>query len=154
MGLRLACKTLILIATLALAVSLCASQATEPPEISVPHCTVSPIVDGELADPCWHRVKPLGEFYLYKGDGEMRDIQDVRVVHDDAWLYAAFRIEREHTDVMESTVADHDGNVSATDSVELFLDPGTSGELYFHYMLSIDNDRDYDNHSSVGRRTR
>jgi len=116
-------------------------QIPAPPEVNVAHCKVSPVVDGELKEACWQSAKPIGDFYLWRGDGEQRQVQAVKVVHDGTWLYAAYEIERPHSDVIESTVADHDGNVSADDSVELFIDPGTDGDLYFHYMLSVRNVR-------------
>ena len=95
-------------------------QIPAPPEVNVAHCKVSPVVDGELKEACWQSAKPIGDFYLWRGDGEQRQVQAVKVVHDGTWLYAAYEIERPHSDVIESTVADHDGNVSADDSVELF----------------------------------
>ena len=112
-----------------------------PPEVNVVRCEASPVVDGELDEACWKSLKPVGDFYLWRGNGKQSKVQTVKAAHDGAWLYAAFVIERPHSDVIESTVADHDGNVSSDDSVELFIDPGTDGDLYFHYMLSVRNVR-------------
>ena len=120
----------------------CLAQDLPPrPELNVMKCEPAPVVDGDLTDACWQKAAALGSFYLWRGNGKASDAQTVKVVRDDEWLYFAFEIKLPFPQAIRSTALNHDGTISADDSVEIMIDPGTSGELYFHYMLTSGNVR-------------
>lgn len=117
------------------------AQKDMRPELLPPVCTVSPVIDGDLQDACWEKATRLNAFYIFKGKGETSSNVVARVTRDNAWLYVAFEIVRPHPETIQPSVLDHDGGASRDDSVEFFLDPGTDGKTYYHYLLNAANAR-------------
>jgi hypothetical protein len=106
-------------------------------EADMARCESPPRIDGDLSDACWGKATHLGAFR--KLGGAETDSGQVRFCADDQWLYASYDVNLPLAQKMQFTVHDHDGSISADDSVELFLDPGTGGRIYYHFMLSAAN---------------
>jgi len=130
LGLVLACKP-----------SFSAEDLPVPPQVTLTRCERPPLIDGELDDTCWLKAVSVDKFYVHQGGGKTTEAQKVRLACDDTWLYFAFEIELPHPASIRPTTLAHDGSIGADDSVEVFLDPGAGGELYFHYMLNAANVR-------------
>ena len=123
-------------------ISFCAEPELPPvPELTVQVAKAAPVIDGDLADACWQQAPAVSNMYIFQGKGKTSDAQTVKVVRDDEWLYFAFEIKLPFPQAIRSTATTHDGPIAADDCVEVMLDPGTSGELYFHYMLTSGNVR-------------
>lgn len=115
---------------------------------TVMRCDAPPQLDGVLDDACWEQTPVLSEFIGLK-NGEPADDTAVRLARDAAWLYVAVDCLNPHMAHVEQTCVEPDGEVQNDDSVELFLDPGTEGELYYHYKLNAGNVRGEQKVSSV-----
>lgn len=99
-----------------------------------------PIVDGALNDPCWKAEKVNGSFWrLGVKQGERSDATRFWTTRDDRWLYFAFDCRNPEMRRVKQTRFGHDGAVQEDDSVEVFLDPGTEGKLYYHLILTFAN---------------
>ncbi len=120
--------------------------AGEPPAVTLPRADTAPAVDGRLDDPAWSGAAVLTNFHVLAG-GLLRPRADtpaatrVLLLRDDAWLYAGFDCSNAAMRHVTQQVLEPDGPVHLDDSVELFFDPGTGGELYLHFLLSWANVR-------------
>ncbi len=109
------------------------------PAAAVVTCAPAPVLDGVLDDACWKTAAVADNFFLYKGEGKRLDVTTVRITADNTWLFLAFTCANPGMKFLKQTVFDHDAAVNHDDSVEIFLDPGTGGTLYYHYLLSFAN---------------
>jgi len=124
------------------------------PAVTVTSCKTAPKVDGRLDDACWRGITPLTGFTL-AGKGERAALQTTaRIIHDSEWLYLGIVCQHPSPKQMKCSVHEHDGSVSRDESVEVFLDPGTDGNLYFHFMVNSANTRAEQRAGSGGSRDR
>lgn len=100
--------------------------------------TNPPVINGILDDKCWSGAPAITEFVSLK-EPDIKREHRVWTAHDDAWLYFALDVRHPAPKRLTLNCREHDGDLSNDDSVELFLDPGTNGERYFHYILSAAN---------------
>jgi len=92
-----------------------------------------------LGDPCWKKATRLSTFTSL-GTSRPAEVGTVAwLCRDDTWLYVAFRCHEPNPIAIRRTIADRDTGVHHDDSVEIFIDPGHSGEQYAHLVLSVDN---------------
>lgn len=110
------------------------------PEFSLRMCARAPVIDGELADPVWADAPEI-PLKLWRESAAGAAAARVRAVYDDAWLYSAFEVSHPKPESIAPEEFEHDGNISQDDDVEVFVDPGTGGRMYLHYMLSAANTR-------------
>ena len=112
------------------------------PEIRLTAVEKPPVVDGKLTDECWKTAAVIDRLFLYADpEGGTSDRTKVYAVFDRAWLYLAFDCAHPHPERIETVITQHDGPVHRDESVEIFLDPGTEGALYFHFILNAANVR-------------
>ncbi len=116
-------------------------QGPSQPDLTPPLCETPPVIDGDLSDSCWARAFTADRFFIWNGKGRTSSNVVAKVIRDNAWLYVSFAIARPHPEAIEPSVLDHDGGASRDDSVEIFLDPGTDGKFYYHYLLNAANAR-------------
>ncbi|MGI6087924.1 MAG: sugar-binding protein [Kiritimatiellia bacterium] len=103
--------------------------------------TQPPVLDGRLDDACWQDASPLGNFHVCT-DTTGRRVNDteVRLAYDDAWLYLGVKCRNPlQKHVLDPKTREHDGPVTADESVELFLSSDGKGKVYYHFMLSCFN---------------
>ncbi len=125
-----------------LAAGMAMAQMPVPPEINVARCTAAPVMDGRLDDPCWQDAGILNQFYIY-GDDQRRQTKTtaVQICCDERWLYLGLNCANPEMDQLEQKIFDKEGAIHQDDSLEIFLDPGTDGQDYYHYLLSFANMR-------------
>jgi len=117
------------------------SAATNtPPSVTALSVSTPPLIDGVLTDACWQTAAPIKSFVLVKTVANTVP-QNVWVAHDAAWLYLAFEVPHPVPREIRQAVRKTNGPVNTDDSVEIFLDPGTDGAVYFHSMLNAGNVR-------------
>lgn len=108
------------------------------PELTVSACDQPPFLDGVLTDACWRTAAVITNFQVFKEQGKTMP-QMIRLCRDNDWLFLAFEIAHPHPKFIKQTVFEQDGAVQQDDSLEIFLDPGTGGKLYLHYLLNAAN---------------
>ena len=107
--------------------------------VRVPHVESTPLVDGQLTDPVWNGASRLTDFRRAGSVVAAAAATEAFIAAGDRFLFVAVRCHDAHLDDLVRRVAERDGAVTADDSVEVFVDPGTEGEVYFHFMLSVGN---------------
>ena len=130
-------RILVLFVTISSAVA-----ASDPTSCTATRADEPPSLDGRLTEEFWKTAPPNGDFAVFKGDGRRVGHTVFRLAYDDAWLYLGVDCHNADMSALQPLVEGHDKGACNDDSVELFLDPGTGGRLYFHYMLSFANARD------------
>ncbi len=117
------------------------AYAGEPPAAEALKLEAPPVLDGRLDEACWESARPLADFHVFKDEaGRRADDTEVRLAYDDAWLYLGIRCGsplQQH--VLDPRTREHDGPVSADESVELFFSSDGEGAVYYHFMLSCFN---------------
>lgn len=113
-----------------------------PPELIIPECRTPPVIDGKTDDECWENSVAAKEYFELKSKGGAKsEMTAVKIARDGQWLYLAFDCRNPAMPRIEQECAQHDGPQNKDDSIEIFLDPGTSGECYYHYILTFANVR-------------
>jgi len=110
------------------------------PTVEVGVVSKGPVVDGSLDDPCWAQGGVIGNLAVY-GKTAKSDPQTFRILTDGKWLYLGGEIPHPMPVWIKPACLEHDGGVNADDSVEWFVDPGTKGAMYYHFMLNAANVR-------------
>ncbi len=114
------------------------SASVELPRVNLSAARVSPVVDGNLNDACWQMAATVDRFHLVKSPGKTAP-QKIWLTYDPAWLYLAFALPHPTPRELKCNTRKTNGKINDDESLELFLDPGTDGEVYFHLMLNADN---------------
>jgi len=118
------------------------TESSRPVAATALHTAMPPTMDGLLQESFWNEAKPCGSFTLMEGEGKTVDDTTFRLAFDDAWLYLGVECRNSDMKALQPVVKGHDRGACRDDSVELFLDPGTKGAVYIHYMLSFGNAKD------------
>ncbi len=100
------------------------------------------ILDGKLDEDFWQRAESHGSFTILGEDGKVAGDTVFRVAYDDAWLYIGMDCANPNMEALQPIIRGHDQGACNDESIELFLDPGTDGGMYLHYMLSFANAKD------------
>ena len=117
-------------------------RAEDVPAVTVPPCRTPPRIDAVLDDACWPDAAVLAAFHrVPASDSDDANTTRVRVTRDAAWLYLAVECDNPEMPSLADPCPEHDGLINRDDSVEVFLDPGTEGNGYFHYLFSYANVR-------------
>ncbi|MGI6087355.1 MAG: sugar-binding protein [Kiritimatiellia bacterium] len=118
--------------------AVCLATETQLPEVTAPACSQPPFLDGVLTDECWQSAAVISNFAIFKQPGEIAD-HKAWLAWDEQWLYIAMEISHPAPKYIKQTVFEADGPVQADDSVEVFLDPGSTNAFYLHYSLNAAN---------------
>jgi len=111
-----------------------------PPELTAPFCVAPPILDGRLDDQCWQTAAVVDRVFAYPGNQPAEGVR-FKLAWDRQWLYIAALITHPRPQGIHAKIRERDGSVHQDDSIEIFLDPGTEGRLYYHYVLNAANVR-------------
>lgn len=133
---RILQKKSIIVCCLVLVNFLSLALAQEKPGLKINSFQEAPKLDGELNESCWQNQKGISNFYLYKGGGRTVQYTEAKLGYDNKWLYVGLTCQNPHMGITEQKAFKHDSDVHRDDSVELFIDPGTGGKLYFHFKLN------------------
>ncbi|MFH0797145.1 MAG: sugar-binding protein [Candidatus Omnitrophota bacterium] len=108
-------------------------------------CNVPPKIDGVLNDACWKDL-PVGTNFLTglysygKPDMEHNLASrqtSFQVCYDEKNLYLGITLQEPHPERLIATVKTYDGPVWDDDSVEIYLEPGSTRKCY--YVLSTNS---------------
>lgn len=114
--------------TMILCLSMNAAQAA-PPLYPCFRADAPPAIDGEADDQCW-AATPLATGFSILGDGYTDDKQTAfRACWDSSALYLLIVCEEPDVDHLRTEVRDG-GQTWFDDGVEIFLQPGGSGQTY------------------------
>lgn len=109
------------------------------PEATVAPCATPPKIDGELDDECWKAAATFSDFHVLGQTHAAKRPTVVKASFDSKWLYLGIASHHEKPQEIQATVLNHDGPVHQDESVEVFADAGTGGEVYFHFLLNAAN---------------
>jgi len=87
-----------------------------------------PVIDGKLDDECWKRAGVTDDFWNTEDNRHEKPTQQtvVYLLHDDAYLYIAFRLAETDIASIKAAVSKRDAGVWGDDCAELFLLPPDS----------------------------
>jgi len=117
------------------------SAMAAPPVAEIARCVKPPVLDGQLDEACWRNAKEYGGFTISRKGRPATQATVFQLAHDDCWLYLSLDCRREHPEYMRPLYTKHDEKLHMEESVEIFLDPDTQGETYFHFLLTPANIR-------------
>jgi len=102
----------------------------------------APALDGTLKDPAWEKLPwiDMPEVSLGKLEAKTR----FKMGYDSQNLYFGFECEEPLIDEMKVLNYQHDGDVFASESIELFFDPETSGTKFMHIIVGPAPENRYD----------
>jgi len=99
-----------------------------------------PTLDGELDDSCWTFATKLTDFVHHQTGEPAKEQTVCYVLADDANLYLGFECAEEDMQHLRAEAQpDANGlnpNVPRDDSVEIYVDPRTSGKKYFRLAVN------------------
>jgi hypothetical protein len=102
----------------------------------------APALDGTLKDPAWEKLPwvDMPEVSLGKLEAKTR----FKMGYDDQSLYFGFECEEPLIEDMKVLQYHHDGDVFASESIELFFDPEVSGTKFMHIIVGPAPENRYD----------
>ncbi len=139
-AIRLQRAVILLAMTCALPGVMVGADLPPPPQITVPPAAAAPALDGVLDDACWRQAAVIERLNVYRKD-EITEAACFKLACDNQWLYIAAQIRHPRPASINPKIRQRDGGVNQDDSIEIFVDPGTDGRLYYHYMLNAVNVR-------------
>ncbi len=114
------------------------AEASSLPELSLPFVDQPPLIDGVPDEPVWDTAAKADGFVNLK---TRENIGNARMLmyRDRHWLYLAGYFSNAAMSHVDFMVTDRDMDAQRDESVEYYLDPGTEGKFYYHFVLSADN---------------
>jgi hypothetical protein len=107
---------------------------------NVPQVEKTPAINGNLNDKCWENTPESGPFQIFKST-QKTSTTKFKICRDSSWLYFGITCQNANMKDVELKNRDYNGPIHEDDSVEIFLDPGTEGRLYYHFLLNFGNIR-------------
>ena len=114
------------VGVLAMALGL-AGQAFAYETVSIPTLPPPNIVDGDLSDPCWEKAYRAEPFTAIKPGGAVTEGTVAYLFCTADKLYIGAKCSFADYSLREQIVNDGSGSVFAGDCVEMFVDPGDTG---------------------------
>ncbi len=99
-----------------------------------------PTIDGKLDDACWQDKPAITNMVLRGAGGGDRSRIPARhqtwttVLYDDTAMYIGIRMAEPQVDKLRKRIAKYDGQLWWDDSVELYIETGSSHKEYFKFM--------------------
>lgn len=96
----------------------------------------APNIDGRLDDACWQGKPAITEMVLRDAATRKRARVQTRTVltYDEKALYLAIRMDEPNPEGLKKNIAKYDGQLWWDDSVEVYIEPGSSHRRYFKFM--------------------
>ncbi len=114
------------------------AEASSRPQLSLPFIDQPPLIDGVLDEPAWDAAAEADGFVHMKTSEYIENAQ-MRMYRDRYWLYLAGYFSNAAMPHVDFMVTERDKDPQRDESVEYYLDPGTEGKFYYHFVLSADN---------------
>jgi hypothetical protein len=109
----------------------------EPPLLACPPIPTAPTLDGSLDDDVWRQALVVDDFQVYTQPGQRpAAATTLYLLHDRQALYLGLRCSEPAMGELLAAATDHDGNVFADDSLEIFLDTNHDGFSYYQFALN------------------
>lgn len=118
-----------------------------------------PTVDALPTDPCWQEAMVATDFSVLGSGGTQRAFRQAtaRACWDDAALYLHIICFEPDPTSITAQIAQRDGEVWMEDAVEIFLQPDTTSEQFFHFIVNArgtlydayDGSAEYDSQATV-----
>lgn len=120
---------------------LSAQTEKQPAAMTIPVCEAPPRLDTDLKDPAWNKALKVTGFYQVGGKAtKPAEVQTTAwLCRDPSWLYIAFRCDETKAGAVRCSATERDPVSLSDDAVEVFLDPGTAGAKYYHFVLTVGN---------------
>lgn len=102
-----------------------------------PQAATAPVLDGKLDDPVWQQAPLVSGLLAYGGDRLAKVQTSFRVLYDAENLYFGIQCDEPLMDKLIPLVFtrdDHD--LFRSETVELFVDPGHSHDLYYQLAMT------------------
>ncbi len=129
---RFACSFVILLAA-------AAATGGEPPAASPRRVAVAPKIDGRLDDACWRGAPTIAQLTPVRALARGVPRTHVWIARDAHALYFAFRCFDPDPRAIQPKVKRRDGPAHTDDAVEVFVDPGSNGRFYYHFVVDAAN---------------
>lgn len=116
---------------------LCSSTLYAGQTVNAVKCATRPVLDGKLDDACWKKASPLTDFINETGNpAKSRTI--AYVLYDDNNLYIGMKCFSKDIKKLKRSIkkGKHDASVYDDDSIEIMLDPTSSKNDYFHFIVN------------------
>ena len=104
------------------------------PVVYVPATAAPPKVTGRIDDPAWAKAATINLERTLDGAASAPQPTQVRLLRDEKSLYVGFRCSEPQMSRLKAEVREHDGEVYADDSIEMFV--GTPGGAYYHFAVN------------------
>ena len=115
------------------------TMISDGPKLVVKKNSEAPLIDGKLNDNVWRNAGFSSKIYNFKNKKLYNSKMKVAALTDNKWLFFAFKINNPNTKLISQHVLKNGGPVHLDESIEIFIDPGTSGKRYYHYLLNFGN---------------
>jgi hypothetical protein len=114
-----------------------AASASAVTPINAVRTATAPRIDGRLDDACWQRQASPARFVINNTSTPASWDSKVWVAFDDQGLYIAVRCDEPDPSSIETRVLPRDhSDIFRTDCVEVMIDPGQSGNNYYHFGVN------------------
>jgi hypothetical protein len=121
-----------------LPVAAFAAAPSPGPPISI-HRSSGPItVDGDLSDAGWQGIEPIQTWFETRvaDNGEPQVKSTGWLTYDDRFLYAGFKFDDPHPELIRAPFGDHDNLSGNTDYGGIILDSGNSGKTAILFLAN------------------
>ena len=125
--------------TLALAPAICRGASPQPgPPLTIQHAAGPIEVDGDLSDAGWQGIPVVGTWFETRvGDNVEPTVKNEGfLAYDDRYLYAAFRFEDPHPELIRAPIADRDQLSGNTDYGGLIVDSNNDGKSAVMFLAN------------------
>jgi hypothetical protein len=108
------------------------------PPIAIQRATAPISIDGDLTDAGWQGITPVTTWFETRvGDNVEPSVKNTGwVAYDDHYLYAAFRFEDPHPELIRAPIADHDQLSGLTDYGGIVLDSNDDGKSAVMFLAN------------------
>ncbi len=129
-----------LAAALALLVPAIARPAAPQPgpPLTIRRAAGPIVLDGDLSDPGWQGIEPITTWFeTNPGDNVEPAVRNAAwLAYDDHYLYAAFRFDDPHPELIRAPLGDHDNVPASTDYGGVIVDSGNDGKTARRFLAN------------------
>jgi hypothetical protein len=115
------------------------AAAPQPgPPLTIQRAQGAIAIDGDLSDAGWQGVTPITQWFETRvGDNAEPQVKNVGyLAYDDRYLYAAFRFDDPHPNLIRAPIADHDQLSGSTDYGGILVDSNNDGKSALMFLAN------------------
>ena len=118
------------------ALALLALTGVAVESVTLPELAAPGLIDGELSESCWEEAYATGPFTAIKPDGKVTEATEARIFRDKENLFIGVKCAFRDYALREKIITSGEKGGYYGDCVEIFLDPGDTGNLA-HIAINI-----------------